>query len=291
MNYRAGQYCFLCIPELSMFEWHPFSISTSPYNDNGNFTLHVRVLGDWTASLKQLALKKKGVSILFEGPYGEPQVDIEGSKYTMFLLISGGIGITPMQSICNQLLDEHARGRPLDLCYFVWSCRDKDMVESVLPSPLASSTATSSGAESAETGAGRNRSLPMSFQPNLLKKYSVSPMVVKKSDGKKDFGENGILEEDDTIHTEFYLTKAKNESELRDSNVRDKAKSVLRYGRPDIENLFNTMLSVAKEKGVRRVAVLTCGPAGLVASVVGQAQLLNLKCGVQFDVHKETFAF
>jgi predicted ferric reductase len=20
-NYRAGQYCFICIPELSMFEW------------------------------------------------------------------------------------------------------------------------------------------------------------------------------------------------------------------------------------------------------------------------------
>ena len=32
-----------------------------------------------------------------DGPYGEPMIDTEGSMYKMFLLISGGIGITPIQ--------------------------------------------------------------------------------------------------------------------------------------------------------------------------------------------------
>ena len=26
-HFRGGQYVFLCVPELSLFEWHPFSIS------------------------------------------------------------------------------------------------------------------------------------------------------------------------------------------------------------------------------------------------------------------------
>jgi hypothetical protein len=57
----------------------------------------------------------------------QPQIDTEGSKYTLFLLISGGIGVTPLQSVCNQLVDQRARGRPLDLCWFIWSCRDKGL--------------------------------------------------------------------------------------------------------------------------------------------------------------------
>jgi ferredoxin-NADP reductase len=89
----------------------------------------VRALGDWTRRLLVLAGQKSEVAIYFEGPGGEPQINVEGGKYTHFLLLSGGIGITPMQSMCNQLMDEHARGRPLDLCWFVWSCRDRAMVD------------------------------------------------------------------------------------------------------------------------------------------------------------------
>ena len=44
------------------------------------------------------------IKFLFEGPYGSPAVDIYGDSYQMFLLISGGIGITPMQSVVNSLV-------------------------------------------------------------------------------------------------------------------------------------------------------------------------------------------
>jgi predicted ferric reductase len=30
-DYKAGQYVFIAIPALSYFEWHPFSISSSPH--------------------------------------------------------------------------------------------------------------------------------------------------------------------------------------------------------------------------------------------------------------------
>lgn len=49
IQYRAGSYFFVCLPELSLYEWHPFSVSSSPYQDK--ITFHVKVLGDWTQKL------------------------------------------------------------------------------------------------------------------------------------------------------------------------------------------------------------------------------------------------
>jgi hypothetical protein len=54
-NYKAGQYLFVCIPEVSMFQWHPFSISSSP--DQDEVSVHIRVLGDWTKDVYDLAHK------------------------------------------------------------------------------------------------------------------------------------------------------------------------------------------------------------------------------------------
>jgi ferredoxin-NADP reductase len=278
---------------------HPFSISTSPYSDEGEFTLHVRALGDWTHALKKLCEKKKICTILYEGPYGEPQIDFEGSKYKMFLLISGGIGITPMQSICNQIADEHARGRPVELCYFVWSCRDKFMVDSVTPEQLEKAT---------------KNGLPLSFQPDIMGNIGLNSgasdasfsITARRLDDFTSDGSSVSASKDaastrdsetmkgygmGNFHTEFYLTQAKHEDEL--SHIKSKSRKNLRLGRPNIEHIFATMKAVAKEKGISNVAVLACGPAALVSSVVLQAELNTSYApgGVRFDTHVETFAF
>jgi predicted ferric reductase len=302
-NYRAGQYCFICIPELSMFEWHPFSISTSPHTDNGNFTLHVRALGDWTNAFKKLAVKKQNIRILYEGPYGEPQIDFEGDKYKLFLLVSGGIGITPMQSICNQLHDEHNRGRPIELCYFVWTCRDKYMVDSVTMSPLNDKEQQEGGSGGGGGGGYRRNGLPISFQPDIinamgLSKYvtmisrtiSPQPLVsVGSKDNDKAEDDYDAMKQSNSFHTEYYLTQAKKETDLE--GIHTNTKYNLKMGRPNIEHIFATMKTVAIEKGINRVAVLTCGPPSLVKSVVLQADLHSTIGGVRFDTHVETFEF
>ena len=99
------------IPKLGMFEWHPFSLSSSPFQED--VTIHVRVLGDWTKKLYELGSKVnegKGegeLDMYLDGPYGATGVDLESERYQNVLLISGGVGVTPMQSICNQLMHEH----------------------------------------------------------------------------------------------------------------------------------------------------------------------------------------
>ncbi len=118
------------MPELSHLEWHPFSISSSPHHENVSF--HIRVLGDWTRRLEAIVgtIEKKLV-VWIDGSYGNPSIDIDSDKYKIFLMVSGGIGITPLQSITNSLLEQHSRGRPLKKLFFIWSVRDHALISDI----------------------------------------------------------------------------------------------------------------------------------------------------------------
>lgn len=129
-NYNPGQYILLAIPKLSMFEWHPFSISSSP--EQKIVTLHIRKAGSWTSALYDLAEVENEISILMEGPYGSVGVDVTSDRYKMVMLFSGGIGVTPMQALCNQLMYEHSTDvRSMKKLSFVWIERDPSVMQKV----------------------------------------------------------------------------------------------------------------------------------------------------------------
>jgi ferredoxin-NADP reductase len=129
-DYNPGQYVKICVPDVSLFEWHPISISSSPYQHE--VTLHIRTRGSWTQRLYDLSKKKNRVPVLIEGPYGSLNVDLTSKRYSMVMLISGGIGVTPMQSIAHQLVYEHEWGeRYLKKLAFIWTSRDPQVVENM----------------------------------------------------------------------------------------------------------------------------------------------------------------
>ncbi|GMH39883.1 hypothetical protein BSKO_07787 [Bryopsis sp. KO-2023] len=47
--YTPGMYVFINAPHLSLFEWHPFSLTSAPGDDF--ISVHIRSAGDWTTSL------------------------------------------------------------------------------------------------------------------------------------------------------------------------------------------------------------------------------------------------
>ena len=105
----AGQYAWICIPEISLFEWHPFTISSAPTigtGENGIVTFHIqnRGPGTWTDKLSKLAtLVPQGntdLDIYVDGPYGRA---IPYSESKSVVLVAGGIGITPMASILSEM--------------------------------------------------------------------------------------------------------------------------------------------------------------------------------------------
>ncbi|KAK9803880.1 hypothetical protein WJX72_001453 [[Myrmecia] bisecta] len=50
-HYSCGHYAFLQCPEISFYEWHPFTISSAPEDEC--LTFHIRAAGDWTSALAQ----------------------------------------------------------------------------------------------------------------------------------------------------------------------------------------------------------------------------------------------
>ncbi len=55
LNFRCGQYAQINIPEISKWQLHPFTIASSPYDENLYFYLNPA--GDWTKKIKELAFK------------------------------------------------------------------------------------------------------------------------------------------------------------------------------------------------------------------------------------------
>ncbi|XP_043702533.1 putative respiratory burst oxidase homolog protein H isoform X2 [Telopea speciosissima] len=142
-KYMSGMYIFIKCPDLSPFEWHPFSITSAPGDDY--LSVHIRTLGDWTTALRKrfeqaceepntqqrsggltrmettlqrrgglTRMETKAVSdfdysedrfpkILVKGPFGAPAQSYK--KYDILLLIGLGIGATPFISILKDLLN------------------------------------------------------------------------------------------------------------------------------------------------------------------------------------------
>lgn len=260
-SYKSGQYVFICIPKVSSLEFHPFSISSSPHEDT--VSIHIRVLGDWTQRLYDIVTETDGddsggrkLSVFVEGSYGETMVNLDDGTYKHVLLISGGIGITPMHSITADLLDQYERGRPMTRVHCAWAVRDRYMVSSVYDRK-AYSTA-----------------MPLSFSPNLLEG------VVERAGTREGKGFEFV--------SEFFLTKVRAEDDFSDANINPELQPGLRFGRPDVDKLFVDMRKSAV-KG-ERIAVLVCGPFGLV-SRVRKAAIKHSHDGIIFDFHTEKFEF
>ena len=58
LQYNPGDWIHLNIPEIAKFEWHAFTISSSP-TEPEYLTLHIAVVGSWTESLMKLILRRQ----------------------------------------------------------------------------------------------------------------------------------------------------------------------------------------------------------------------------------------
>ncbi|KZO94673.1 NADPH oxidase B [Calocera viscosa TUFC12733] len=154
---QAGQYIFLNCPEVSHFQWHPFTLTSAPEEDY--ISVHIRVVGDFTKALAQAVgcdFEKKDAKgeksdvtrvigtaqnpplnrilprVMIDGPFGSASEDF--LNYEVCLLVGGGIGVTPFASILKSIwyrmknFSREKRTR-LSKVYFVWVIRDFGMAE------------------------------------------------------------------------------------------------------------------------------------------------------------------
>ena len=79
----------------------PISISSSPSRSNGTFELCVRRVGDLTNALHQM---EPGAILGVRGPFGNgfPVAKMKGKDV---LFAAGGLGLAPLRSLINEVLD------------------------------------------------------------------------------------------------------------------------------------------------------------------------------------------
>lgn len=141
---RAGQYIFFCCPEVSIWQYHPFTLTSAPEEDY--ISIHIRMVGDFTRAVgKALGCefdKPKGDAsqvisgsdsavarilprVYIDGPFGSASEDV--FKYETAILVGAGIGVTPFASILKSIwyrMNYPQQKTRLRKVYFFWVCRD-----------------------------------------------------------------------------------------------------------------------------------------------------------------------
>ncbi|CAB9512732.1 generating NADPH oxidase heavy chain subunit [Seminavis robusta] len=322
-DYNAGQHLSIAVPEIvgAGLEFHPFSIATCPRQPN--VSIMIRVAGDWTKALHKLAKEKNEVSILVEGPNGSPNIDIFSDRYKSFLLFSGGIGITPIQSMCNQLVYEQNKGRrELEKVRMVWSDRDPCCVEKTDVVRRAStsqhfqapdldledldlrSIASHSVFNDGKSQTTDIASVLLSMVPpsrrtdaELEVDYPVPDFGVsrKKSNRKASAAptrKKNKASDESTFRGAYNNADLSDILDIQVYLTKGQAPTTLanmpfvHTGRPDVEQIFADMRDEALESGLNRVAVIVCAPARL-AHVLQVACVKYSDAELSFDFHME----
>jgi len=98
--YKPGQFVILRFLTTNLiFQAHPYSISSLPNSKYIRIT--IKSLGDFSSKIKNIAI---GTKVLIDGPNGIfTKKENQGNK---ILFIAGGIGITPIRTLIEELLTE-----------------------------------------------------------------------------------------------------------------------------------------------------------------------------------------
>ncbi|CBX98241.1 hypothetical protein IAQ61_010338 [Plenodomus lingam] len=143
---RAGQYIFLCCPEVSIWQYHPFTLTSAPEEDY--ISVHIRMVGNFTKAFGQalgcnvdkkpggekgekggaseeIALRQILPRVYIDGPFGSASEDV--FKFEVAVLVGAGIGVTPFASILKSIwyrMNYPQSRTRLRKVYFFWVCRD-----------------------------------------------------------------------------------------------------------------------------------------------------------------------
>ncbi len=109
-EHMPGQCAMLCVPGISEAM---FSITSSPTNKEYQ-EFSIKKCGELTSYLHDLEV---GDEITVRGPYGNSfpvETELKGKN---LLFIAGGIGLAPLRSVINYVLDNRANYGTVDILY------------------------------------------------------------------------------------------------------------------------------------------------------------------------------
>ncbi|CAF2114629.1 respiratory burst oxidase homolog protein E-like [Brassica napus] len=298
-KYKSGQYIFFQCPTISRFEWHPFSITSAPGDEQ--LSVHIRTQGDWTEELQRVLTVGKDLStcvtgrtkfaahcnidlqdrpkLLVDGPYGAPAQDYR--SYDVLLLIGLGIGATPFISILKDLMN---------------NSRDEQILNEFSRSDFSWNSYTSS----------YTTPTPTSTQGGGKKAVKAHFYWVTKEPGSVEWF-RGVMEEISDmdyrgqIELHNYLTSVYDEGDARSTLI--KMVQALNHAKHGVDILSGTRVrthfarpnwkevfgSIARKHPNSTVGVFYCGIPTVAKELKKQAQEMSQKTTTKFEFRKENF--
>ncbi|KAF7845499.1 putative respiratory burst oxidase-like protein H [Senna tora] len=294
-KYLSGMYIFVKCPDISVYEWHPFSITSAPGDDY--LSVHIRTLGDWTTELRnrfatacepqntrkgglvrlETRVNSRGSDdystvrypkILIKGPYGAPAQDYK--KFDVLLLIGLGIGATPMISILKDLL-RHIKPEALE--------------------PVSNATN-----DLIHSSTSEDKKCPQRAYFYWVTREQASFEWFKGvMDDIADYDHNHIIE----MHN--YLTSVHEEGDARSAliamvqklqhakngvDVVSESRIRTHFARPNWRKVFSGLASVHENS---RIGVFYCGSPTLTKTLKTLCHEFSLDTSTRFTFHKENF--
>jgi len=262
---EAGQYVFIQCSDISLFEWHPFTLTSAPEEDY--LSVHIRKAGDWTTALYKVVEKrskektvKEGkntelhMQLAIDGPYGTPSDDI--FRYKASILIGAGVGCTPYASILKSVWYKIEAGDydfGTKKIYFYWLCSNVKVFE-WLRSQLK----------------------------EILEKLEA-------------------LDSSDFLEVRLHLTRFDNDTNMmqnvalhmdsKEDAITELPNTKTQFGRP---NWFKDFVEIGEHHPVTDIGVFFCGPGVLSETLdesctLANAELDKRDTGSMFFYNKENF--
>ncbi|KAL0094209.1 FAD-binding domain-containing protein [Phycomyces blakesleeanus] len=138
MVHTPGQYISLCIPSVSWFEWHPFTITSAHVAEDGacdKIEVYITVRGNWTRKLFEKIDPSQELTVLLSGPFGNGSIDLHANTmltvHDTIAIMNGGAGITfgirLLRGLYQTLIEEPDRCLQSKIktknIHFLWSVR------------------------------------------------------------------------------------------------------------------------------------------------------------------------
>ncbi|XP_017078957.1 NADPH oxidase 5 isoform X1 [Drosophila eugracilis] len=238
-NFRPGDYVFVNIPAIANYEWHPFTISSAPEQEDYMW-LHIRTVGEWTNRLYRY-FEREQQKLQQNGSSQEIPQHMHAIPTPSFMLLnearnpamSGERSATPQTDFLAKNLAVQA-------------------VPPVRPPRQNRKPTTGTAPETPVTGVNRIRSIKKTLQRTFSRKEAAEP--------KKGMSNGSFLSDGDREDPNLKQRPLEKSISLPDISVKSKKRSRLKalraLGRSESESAFD-------EKRVRRARNNSVGLAYL----------------------------
>ncbi|RLN51850.1 hypothetical protein BBJ29_008010 [Phytophthora kernoviae] len=135
-DFKVGQFIYLNVPAISKLQWHAFTIGSSPRTSPDTLTILLKSLGDWTDELVKYSedCKRNNVlpTVYMDGYYGASLEMYD--EYSTVCLVGGGIGVTPLFAILEDIVAKLQQGGSLrQKVFFIFTFRELSLLEEIHP--------------------------------------------------------------------------------------------------------------------------------------------------------------